>query len=82
MEVVKEHKRVLKNKIWMPVLKSSVPDIKPVISTWAMKLKASRTRRVRVNARGFKQIPHVHYNPDDKASPVVNMTTFRIILII
>ena len=33
MEVMKENKRMLKNKIWMPVLKSSVPDIKPIMST-------------------------------------------------
>ena len=45
-----------------------------------MKQKASREKQARINACGFEQIPGIHYDPNDKSSPVVNMTTIQIIL--
>ena len=47
-----------------------------------MKKKANSDKRARVNAQGFEQIPWVHYNPEKKALPMVNMTTIRIILVL
>ena len=78
----KEHRRMLTDRVWHPRLRGAGKAFKTITSTWAMKKKASRDRRARVNARGFKQIPWVHYNPECKASPVVNMTTIRIILVL
>ena len=77
-EVIKEHWRMVTNKVWKPILRTK--DMKTITTTWAMKQKASGDKQARVNARGFEQIPGVHYDPNDKASPVVNMTTIRIIL--
>jgi len=47
-----------------------------------MKLKASGAKRSRNNVRGFEQIPGIHYDPDGKASPVVNKTTIRIMFML
>lgn len=43
--VVKEHNQMLINKVWMPVLRSSVPNIIAISTTWAMKMKANGTLR-------------------------------------
>ena len=45
-----------------------------------MKQKASGEKWARINAHGFEQIPGIQYDPNDKSSPVVNMTTIWIIL--
>ena len=81
-QVAKEHGRMLKDKVWRPRLRGAGRAFKTITSTWAIKKKASGDRRARVNAQGFEQIPWVHYNPERKASPVVNMTTIRIILVL
>jgi hypothetical protein len=38
--------------------------------TWVLKLKANGVIQARCNVCGFEQIPHVHYDPDSKLSPV------------
>jgi len=56
-------------------------DAKILLSTWAMKKKTNGDLRARLNARGFEQTDSLHYNEDDKAAPVVNDVTIRIVLI-
>ena len=53
-EVIKEHWRMLTNKVWKPKLRTK--DMMTITTTWAMKQKASGDKRARVNARGFEQI--------------------------
>jgi hypothetical protein len=77
-----EHQRMIDNEVWVPVLRNDHPDEIPITTTWSMKLRSNGVMRPRVNARGFEQIAHVHYDPDTKAAPVVNMTTFRVVLIL
>ena len=81
-QVAKEHGHMLKDKVWKPILRKAEGVKRTITSTWAMKKKANGDKRARVNARGFEQIPWVHYNPEKKASPVVNMTTIRIIMVL
>ena len=81
-QVAKEHRRMLSNTIWRPRLRKWSAIFKTISSTWAMKKKANGDKRVQVNTKGFKQIPWVHYNPEKKALPVVNMTIIRIILVL
>ena len=49
-------------------------------STWAMKKKANGTKRARLNARGFEQVDGEHYNEDDKAAPVVTLSSIMVLL--
>ena len=81
-QVAKEHRWMLKDKVWKPILRSTEGVKRTITSTWAMKKKANGDKRARVNAQGLEQIPWVHYNPKKKALPVVNMTTIRIILVL
>jgi hypothetical protein len=46
--------------LWSAVLKENYKDVMPITMTWALKLKA----------KGFEQIPNVHYDPNSKSSPV------------
>ena len=79
---VEEHYRMIENGVWVPRARSQLTEKRTITSTWAMKKKASGKYRARVNARGFEQIAGVHYNPDNKAAPVANMTTIRIIFVL
>jgi hypothetical protein len=49
-------------------------------TTWVMKKKASGRFKARITARGFEQRDGDHFDSSDKASPVVNDITNRIIL--
>jgi hypothetical protein len=81
--VKEEHDRMVKCKAWVAVPIESVPKGEKIItSTWAMKKKLNGTFRARLNARGFEQINGQHYQEDNKAAPVVNDTTFHILLIL
>ncbi len=72
-----------KNNVWVPVSKEDVPkDAKILTSTWAMKKKSNGTYRARLNARGFEQVPHEHYDPNTIASPVVSFITICIVFIL
>ena len=63
--------------------KKDVPaDAKVLTSTWAMKLKADGTKRARLNARGYEQVPGEHYDENGISSPVVNEASIFLILII
>ena len=76
-------KRMIKNKVWKEVPKSTVPAGATILtSTWAMKKKASGVYRARLNARGYEQIDGEHFDKDTKASPVVALMTIMIILIL
>jgi hypothetical protein len=55
---------------------------KVLTTTWAMKKKASGKYKARLAARGFKQVDGIHYDQSDKAAPVVNDITVRIILVL
>ena len=78
-----EHDRMMKHKVWKVVKKEDVPTGAIVLgSTWAMKQKADGTKRARVNARGYQQIPGVHYDKTNISSPVVNEASIFIILIL
>ena len=75
-----EHDRMINNLVWEPVLREDYPNEKTITTTWANKLKSNGTKRGRCNVRGFEQEPDVHYNADEKAAPVANMTSIRIVL--
>jgi hypothetical protein len=61
----KEHDQMVKMGVWKAIpLEKLVPNgTKPITSTWASKKKSNGTYLARVNARGFEQIPGVHYDP-------------------
>jgi hypothetical protein len=65
-----ENARFLFNKVWVAVLKGQQQDVIPITMTWALKMKSSGVVQARCNVRGFEQIPHVHYDPNTKSSPV------------
>jgi hypothetical protein len=79
--VEEEHDQMLKHKVWEPVPIKDLPDGSKVLtSTWAMKKKANGTYRARMNARGFEQIDGIHYDETEKAAPVANEITIRIVM--
>ena len=79
--VAKEYERMKKHKVFEAVPKDEMPkDAKVLTSTWAMKQKADGTKRARINARGFEQIPGEHYDETGISSPVVNEASIFIIL--
>jgi Reverse transcriptase (RNA-dependent DNA polymerase) len=74
---------MMKHKVFVPVRKESLPPgTKLIDSTWAMKKKANGTHRARLAARGFKQEPGAHYNPDSTSSPVVSDVSVRILFVL
>ena len=78
-----EHQRMVDSGAWVAVpIDKAPPGDKILTSTWAMKKKSSGVYRARLNARGFEQVDRVHYKEDNKAAPVVNDTTFHIMLIL
>jgi Reverse transcriptase (RNA-dependent DNA polymerase) len=58
------------------------PGTELIDSTWAMKKKANGTHHARWAARGFKQKPGAHYNPNSTSSPVVSDVSVRILFVI
>ena len=81
--VEEEHDRMVEHDVWEPVPLSEVPKkAKVLTSTWAMKKKSNGTKRARMAARGFEQVAGQHFFSWDKASPVVCMITFNVILIL
>ena len=78
-----EHNRFKDSEAWVAMPRDQVPKGEKIItSTWAMKKKSNGVFRARLNARGFEQIDGEHYKEDNKAAPVVNDTTFHILLIL
>jgi hypothetical protein len=81
--IEQEHERMIKHKVWKAVPEESVPkEAKILTSTWAMKQKADGTKRARINARGYEQIPGEHYDETNISSPVVNEASIFLILIL
>ena len=79
--VEEEHERMVDHDVFEAVPRDKLPkDAKVLTSTWAMKKKASGIFRARMNARGFEQVDGIHYKSEDKASPVVQLTTVMIVL--
>jgi hypothetical protein len=61
--------------------KSNLPvNAKVLSTTWVMKKKASGRYKASITARGYEQRDGEHFNSSDKASPVVNDITMRIIV--
>jgi len=81
--VDKEHGRMKDHNVFKVVKKEDVPeDAKVLTSTWAMKQKADGTKRARINARGYEQVPGEHFDETGISSPVVNEASIFIILIL
>jgi hypothetical protein len=71
--VEEEYERMSSHNVWQAVLRKDVPAAYKIItSTWAMKKKANRTFRARLNARGFEQKPGEHYDESSISAPVTN----------
>jgi hypothetical protein len=71
-----EHDPMVTMRVWKAVPPSAVRPNKTILSTtWACRLKSNGTFRVHLNARGFQQIPGVHYDPKSVAAPVTNEVT-------
>jgi hypothetical protein len=78
-----EHERMVKNKVWRAVPPSEVPKGEKIISsTLTNKKKSNGTYRAQLNARGFQQIPGVHYDPKTVAAPVTNDITIQIVMVL
>jgi Reverse transcriptase (RNA-dependent DNA polymerase) len=71
--------RFLFDEVWVAVLKGDYANVIPITMTWALKQKASGVVRARCNVRGFEQIPHIHYDPDSKSSPVTKQAAVFIV---
>ena len=81
--VDEKHTRMVDSGAWVAVPIDKVPPGEKILtSTWAMKRKSSGVYRARLNARGFGQVDGIHYKEDNKAAPVINDTTFHILLIL
>jgi len=71
--VQKEHERMVEHGVFKPIDMNQNPkNSKILTSTWSIKQKADGTKRARLNARGFEQIPGEHYSETGVSSPVVN----------
>jgi hypothetical protein len=82
-EVENEYQRMVKCKVFKPVLIADLPQGTKIIdSVWAMKKKSNGTLCGRINARGFKQVKGQHYDGTTISSPVTNAATIRIVLIL
>jgi hypothetical protein len=81
--VEEEYQHMVKYKVFKEVEKSYVPkDTNILSSTWAMKEKAIRVRQARINASGYEQIDGEHYDSTIIPSPVVNLASVFIKLIL
>jgi hypothetical protein len=81
--VSQEHDRMLQHGVFVPVLIADLPsNDKTTTSTWAMKQKADWTKRARLAAHCFKQVPGIHYDPDTRSSPVVCDATIRMMFVL
>ncbi len=59
-EIKNKHNNMVKNDVWEPVKKSSLPKgIKVIDSTWACKERSTINLRGRLNTCGFKQVEGV-----------------------
>ena len=81
--VKEEYDRMVEHSVFWAVPREQVPKYSKIItSTWAMKKKSNGTYRARVNGRGYEQIDGENYDEDSIASPTVNITSFRIVMVL
>jgi hypothetical protein len=81
--VMEEKERMDKHVVFKAVPLEKVPEgAKILTSTWAMKKKANGKKRARLNARGFEQVDGEHYSEDNKAAPVVALSTIMMLLVL
>jgi hypothetical protein len=82
-EIENEHDRMVKNDAWEPVKKSLLPKSTKVIdSTWACKKKSTGKLCSHLNACRSKQVEGVHYDGTNIHTPVMNIGTIQIVLIL
>jgi hypothetical protein len=78
--VEEEFENMKEHEVFDPVKKVDIPAGSKVLSTtWVMKKKANGRYKERITARGYEQRDGEHFNSSDKASPVVNEITIRIV---
>jgi hypothetical protein len=78
--VEEEFLNMADHKVFEPVEKSKfAPGAKILSTTLVMKKKANGRYKARITARGYEQRDGEHFDSSDKASPVVNDITIRII---
>ena len=71
------------NKVFKVVLRKNLPAGTTIIdSVWAMKKKSNGMLHGRMNARGFQQVEGQHYDGTTISSPVTNLATIRIVLML
>ena len=81
--VEEEFGRFEKNRCFEPVERKDIdPTCTIMMSTWAMKKKASVKFRARLDARGFEQIEGEHYDPEHLSSSVINEAMIMIVLVL
>jgi len=81
--VKEEHDRMDGGGVMKAVPESEVPKGAHLMdTTWAMKKKASGVLRARLVIRGFKQVDGEHFDADEISSPVVNLITIHIVLVL
>jgi hypothetical protein len=81
--VEEEFHNMEEHGVFQPIDRSLVPPGAKILSTtWVLKKKASGRYKARVTARGFEQVDGEHFDSADKASPVVNDVTIRLVMTI
>ena len=79
--IKKEFNDMFKHKVWEKVKKTEIPSDRRILGNkWVLKKKKNGVYRARLVALGYHQIPGIDH--EDNFAPVINETTFRIILIL
>ena len=77
----KEFSDMFKHNVWVKVKKTEIPSDRRILGNkWVLKKKKNGVYRARLVALGYHQIPGIDH--EDNFAPVINETTFRIILIL
>ena len=77
----KEIRDMIKRGVWRNVKKNSIPENRRLIGNkWVFKKKRNGVYRARLVCLGYTQIAGLDHQ--DNFSPVVNETTFRIVLVL
>ena len=72
---------MFEHKVWEKVKKTEIPSDRRILGNkWVLKKKKNGVYRARLVALGYHQIPGIDHK--DNFAPVIDETTFRIILII
>ena len=83
ISVEKEYDKINKSNIWNPMkLKDVTSEAKLLTTTCAMKKKASRVQREKMNAPGYEQVDGVNYDSANIESPVTNDMIPKIVLVL